>query len=103
METNLEAIKNGDFGLDAASRCVSSLEMRLKRHLSGKNYFDVQNILVIAAGVLLTVLTTGEMRVCITNSDLRSPAFKVAKLNNFAERRQIPLEANGTVVSTEVT
>jgi hypothetical protein len=54
MERALETLRNGDIELNAASlhdplrKC-----MFMKRHLDGNNYFAVENIQVIADGILV--------------------------------------------------
>jgi hypothetical protein len=44
MEIALEALRNGDVDLNAASPACRSSKRYLKRHLDGKNYFAVENI-----------------------------------------------------------
>jgi hypothetical protein len=44
MEINLEALRNGDVGLNATSRGISSSKIYRERHLDGKSYFAVEYI-----------------------------------------------------------
>jgi archaellum component FlaF (FlaF/FlaG flagellin family) len=64
MEMAVEALRNGDIGLNAASfTYLSSSKMYLKRHSDGKNYFSVENIQVIAEGELVNRFANGAIRV----------------------------------------
>jgi hypothetical protein len=47
MEITLEALRNGDVGLNAASRGLSSSKMYREGHFDGKSYFAVEYIRVI--------------------------------------------------------
>jgi len=47
MEIILEALRNGDVGLNAASRDLSSSKIYWERHFDGKSYFAVEYIRVI--------------------------------------------------------
>jgi hypothetical protein len=62
---------------------------------------------LLAKGKGLAVFAVEQCVICITITDLRSLAFKAVELNHFphtyAEGRQIPLEANITVGSTDNT
>lgn len=49
MEIALEAVRNGDVGLNTASREYSVPKATLKRYLDGKNYFTVVNTQVIGS------------------------------------------------------
>jgi hypothetical protein len=49
----LEAVRNSDVGLNAASRKYSAPRAALKRHIDGKNYFAVENTQVISSVVNL--------------------------------------------------
>jgi len=42
MERALSSVRNGDMGLNAASRAYSVPKATLKRHLEGKNYYAVE-------------------------------------------------------------
>lgn len=56
----------------------------MKRHLSGKNCFAVENVQFIADGELVNrFVQLGENVFCITITDLRNLAFKVAEVNHF--------------------
>ena len=47
MEITLEALRNGDVGLNATSRGLSSSKLCRERHFDGKSYFAVEYIQVI--------------------------------------------------------
>jgi hypothetical protein len=48
MERDLAAVRNGDIGLNAATREYCVPKATLKRLLDGKNYFAVESTQVIA-------------------------------------------------------
>jgi hypothetical protein len=74
MQINLEAIKNNDIGLNAASIAYSVLKIPNK-HIDGKNYFAVVNIPVIVKGETVNLFAIGATRVlynrhCFTKPDI---------------------------------
>jgi hypothetical protein len=48
VEISLEALRKGDIGFKAASRCLFSSKRCLQRQVDGKNYIEVENVQVIA-------------------------------------------------------
>jgi hypothetical protein len=52
----LEAFRNSDIGLNAASHKYCVPKATLKRHLDGKNYFAVENTQVIGSMEIFTHL-----------------------------------------------
>jgi hypothetical protein len=60
MEIPLHALRNGDIGLNAAL-LPHPLRKYLKGHLDGKNSYAVENIPVIAEGILVKLFEIGTM------------------------------------------
>ena len=58
MEIALEALRNGYTVLNAATRAYPLSKWYLKRHLDGQNYFAMENIQVIAEGLLVNCFYT---------------------------------------------
>jgi len=64
MERELEALRNGNIGWNAASLpSLPSLKIYLKRNIDGKNYFSLENIQVIAEGEVVNRFANGTIRV----------------------------------------
>ena len=96
MERALQAVRNGDMGLNAAAKQYSVPKATLKRHLDGKNWFAVEKTKVI--GSVSDIPPEVEKEICqhvmkleecmfgITPKDLRMIAFEVAERNNIPHR-----------------
>jgi len=61
MKRALEAVRNSDAGLNAASRKYSVPRATLKRHIDGKNYFAVENTQVISSVIEIPPHVEGEL------------------------------------------
>jgi len=96
MQRALEAVRNSEVGLNAASHKCSSPRATLKRHIDGKNYFEVEDTQVISSLVEIPphveeelvnyILQLEERMIGTTVTDLRLLAFYIAELNHFSLR-----------------
>jgi hypothetical protein len=66
MERALEAVRNDDVGLNAASRAYPLRKLPEEALLHGRNYFAVENIQVTAEGELV-IIFYGWSNTCIYN------------------------------------
>lgn len=95
MRSSLEALRNSDTELNAASRRHSVPKATLRRHLDGKNYFAVENSQVIGSVGDITptrgrrinrVLHLGQRVFSTTVTYLRRLVFQIAELIHFSRR-----------------
>jgi hypothetical protein len=96
MRRALEAVRNSDIELNAASRKYAVPKATLRRHLDWKNYFAVENTRVIGSvgdipphveeGLINHVLQLEQRMFGTTVTYLRRLVFQIAELINFSRR-----------------
>ena len=75
MEIALEALRNGDIGLNAASLPYPLRRCTCRDILDGKHYFAVENIQFIAGGELVNHFAIGTIRVLYNHLLFIKPGF----------------------------
>jgi len=103
MEIPIEALRNGDIGINAAS--LSFSKIHLKGHLDEENYFAVKSLNLLMKRNWLFLSQLEQYVFCITITYFCSISFRVGELNQIshAELRQIPLKRIGTLGSRNDT
>jgi len=100
----LEAVRNSDIELNAASRKYSVPKATLIRHLDGKNYFEVENIQIIGSvgdipphveEELINHVLQLERMFGTTVTYLRRLVFQIAELIHFSRRFSKDKEISG--------
>jgi len=96
MRSALEALRNSDTELNAASRRYSVSKATLRRHLDGKNCFAVENTQVtgsvgdipprVEEALINHVLQLGQRMFGTTVTYLRRLVFQIAELIHFSRR-----------------